>query len=129
MKPIVYLPICAVAGVVFSLYAVQSPKPERVSPTVVNVQGATNWFAVEGLRVRADGQLVAIHKTIEIARLEVTANIHTAHLDRMVSFDYFENFGLPAYRVIFDRSGKVVSVTSRTATEQIDFTEGTSLKR
>ena len=84
----------------------------------VNVESSGKWFALSQLKAVSDKHLLSKHPNLSLGVFEITANVHQSKSDNLVTFEYFENFGLPVYYVSLDKSAKPLALTSKTASEK-----------
>lgn len=83
------------------------------------VQGVTNWVDVRDLRKMADTFLRKRYREFDPAGAEVSVSVPHTNAPTFVMFRYYWNFGLPVYRVEFDRSWQVVGSKKFIATESV----------
>jgi hypothetical protein len=88
----------------------------------VNIEGSTKWFTLAQLKTNSDVHLMKREPKLALHKFEVTANLHADDRTKLVTFQYFENFGLPVFYVTLNKAGELVTLTNRIASERIDVT-------
>lgn len=86
----------------------------------VYIRSGTNLLILRDLRKRSDAYLLNGQPHSELQKFEVTSTVHIADTLRLVTFDYFEGFGLPAFRVTIGTNGIPLGLGKRIGSELID---------
>lgn len=109
--------VCLILFFGFGLFGCRSQdSPEEE----IMVQGETKWFSLRDLRAYADAHVQKEGANLDQNRFVITTGIYRCDETNMVTFQYWRDFGRPAYFITFDRFGAVANYKTAIASEITD---------
>ena len=112
--------LCLVVALAVGLAIAATRAADKKPPdlwTHVHVKGSEKWFTLAQLREVSDAHLLKREPKLDLHKFEVTANVFADDRAELVMFHYFENFGLPVFRITLNKSGEVADYNTRIASE------------